>query len=93
MVFYVCVKAIQSLYWRATGHLMWQLKLMIAHGLSPCDNASVPSITADMALSISQQVFTILENWENGNCYSSDYRYLPKCYRLATRVHRHYRGS
>ncbi|XP_046664707.1 anaphase-promoting complex subunit 1 isoform X3 [Homalodisca vitripennis] len=58
------IKAIQNLYCSPCGHLVWQLKLMIAHGQSPCDDGSLPSISPDMALSIKQQVFTVLESWE-----------------------------
>ncbi|XP_054263292.1 anaphase-promoting complex subunit 1 [Macrosteles quadrilineatus] len=58
------IKAIQSLYNAPCGILVWQLKLMIAHGSSPCDDGLMPSIAADMALSMKEQVFTILESWE-----------------------------
>ncbi|XP_075233032.1 anaphase promoting complex subunit 1 isoform X2 [Lycorma delicatula] len=65
------LQALQSLVQCPEGahQLVWQLKLLIAHGLSydpsEADDSYIPLLSPDLALALLQKVNSIIDSWEN----------------------------
>uniref|UniRef100_A0A1B6C0L0 Uncharacterized protein n=2 Tax=Clastoptera arizonana TaxID=38151 RepID=A0A1B6C0L0_9HEMI len=59
------IKAIQNLEHIPSGISTWQLKLLIAHGASPCDTLPLPLVSPELSLSIENKISLILDSWQS----------------------------